>query len=195
MGLGTRRSDVRALDRQPSIIDWLRQWLPCKHPTVLWPDDWFDVGHGLGKGTVNHHGVWVSSESSNDWFIWHPPPALGEIAMEELSESRHKRSHLSHIVLLPRLMTFSWRRRLSKICDLVFEIPPGSRSFWPHTEHEPLVIGLTLRFSSVSPWQARFDPCILDLEGQLRRVWADPVGSERALLQQFCDTPRRMEGL
>jgi hypothetical protein len=52
-------------------------------------------------------------------------------------------------------MTFSWQKRLNKISDLVFEIPPGTREFWHHTEHEPLLIGLTLHFSARSPWQIK----------------------------------------
>jgi hypothetical protein len=30
------------------------------------------------------------------------------------------------VFLCPRLMTFAWRKKLFKICDLVFSIPPGS---------------------------------------------------------------------
>jgi hypothetical protein len=42
-------------------------------------------------------------------------------------------------------------KKLKKICDLVFELPPGARRVWPASEHEPLIIRLTLHFSSCSP--------------------------------------------
>jgi hypothetical protein len=92
-------------------------------------------------------------------------------------------------------MTFAWRRRLTKICHLVFEIPPGCRSFWPHYKHEPLIIGLTLRFAAVDPWQARYHAGILEVERELRRVWSSPPGIEWPILREFCRTPKRKEGL
>ncbi len=61
--------------------------------------------------------------------MWHPPPALADVAVEELEESRHKRKHLNHVFVSPRLMTFAWRKRLKKICDLVFEIPLDQEVF------------------------------------------------------------------
>jgi hypothetical protein len=137
----------------------------------------------------------LPNESKEDWFVWHPAPAVADIAMEELSESRHERSHLSHIILFPRLMTFTWRKKLSKIFDLVFEIPPGSRTFWPSSEHYPLVVGLTLGFASVRPWQVKFSTGILKLERHLRGVWSCSHGDEWPLLHKFCNTPQRLKCL
>jgi hypothetical protein len=105
-----------------------------------------------------------------------PPPALGDVAVEELEISRHKRNNLSHIFLCPRLMTYAWRKRLIKICDAVLSIPPGSRTFWPATEHEPLILGLTLRFSPCSPWQVKRCPQFLALAGELHGMWSRPEG-------------------
>jgi hypothetical protein len=73
--------------------------------------------------------VWISTEIKEGWFMWHPPPALADVAVEELEESRHKRKHLNHVFVSPRLMTFAWRKRLKKICDLVFEIPLDQEVF------------------------------------------------------------------
>jgi hypothetical protein len=69
----------------------------------------------------------MPSEAPPGWYIWNPPPALADIALEELDVSRHKWLHLNHVILLPQLMTYAWRTRLSKLCDLVFELPPGAR--------------------------------------------------------------------
>lgn len=92
-------------------------------------------------------------------------------------------------------MTFAWRKRLRKICDLVFELPPGARAVWPSLEHEPLVVGLTLRFSSSSPWQVKRATNLLDLERRLREVWCSPDRDERAILLEFCLSPERLDGL
>ncbi len=115
--------------------------------------------------------------------------------MDELEESRHKRKHLNHIFAAPRLMTFAWRKKLKKICDLVFELPPGARPCWPASQHEPLIIGLTLRFSLCSPWQVKRAGGILELERSLREVWKTKDSNERVVLRKFCNNPRRLEGL
>jgi hypothetical protein len=114
---------LSALDRQPSLINWLKEWVPGGQPIVLDPEHWFDRGHGTMSGTYGPHNVWLPTEGGEDWFVWHPAPSLGDVALEELAESKHKRSHLSHVVLCPRLMTYAWCRCLTKLCDLVFEIP------------------------------------------------------------------------
>jgi hypothetical protein len=62
-------------------------------------------------------------------------------------------------------------------------------------EHEPLIIGLTLHFSSSSPWQVRRREGILELEGMLREMWKTQNGSERAVLHEFCLSPQWMEGM
>jgi hypothetical protein len=134
-------------------------------------------------------------EGPASWFLWHPPPTLADVALDELEVSRHKRSHLTHIFIAPHLTTYAWRKRLSKVCDAVFELPPGARRCWPESEHEPLLIGLTLSFSLHRPWQARFQLGFLDLVWSLREMWARAEGSERGVLRQLCNTPERMGGL
>ena len=175
------------LDRQPSIKTWISSWLPEASPCWLTPEQWFYEGHGLGPGSCNELGYWYPSESAASWYIWSPPPAIADVAVEELDVSRHKRSYLNHVFLVPRLMTYAWRKRLSKVCDIVLEIPPGTRSFWPADEHEPLLLGLTLHFLPRSPWQAKFLPRILELGRELREVWHCQEGSERHLLCQLCN--------
>jgi hypothetical protein len=184
-----------ALDRQPEILNWLKSWVPFRSLIRLKIEDWYDKGHGLIGGSKDTYGVWMPTEMEEGWLIWDPPPAIADIAVEQLEESRHKRKHLNHIFVSPRLMTYCWRKKLSKICDVLFEIPPGARCFWPSCEHEPLIIGLTLRFALCSPWQVKRGTGILELEGSLREVWKTKDGHERTLLREFCLRPQRMEGM
>jgi hypothetical protein len=186
---------LSALDRQPSIVTWLCTWIPEQAAHFLSPDDWFDSGHGLQFGVTDSVGMWVSGETSTSWFVWSPPPSLADVALDELEESRHKRKHLNHLWIAPRLMTYLWQKQLHKICDIVFSIPPGSRPFWPLHEHEPLLVGLTLRFSVFSPWQTKFTTGVLDLERALSTVWASLGEHERDLLREFRLTPGRMDGM
>lgn len=181
-----------ALDRRPELLDWIAEWVPYPHITVLSCEDWYEKGHGVVGGCKNSEGIWMPKEMEEGWLLWSPPPAIAEVAVEELEVSRHKRKHINHIFVAPRLMTYHWRKKLQKVSDLVFEVPAGSREFWPVQEHEPLIVGLTLRFSSSSPWQVKRTGCVLELERLLREVWKSEDRDERSLLQQFCNTPRRM---
>ncbi len=52
--------------------------------------------------------------------------------------------------------------------DIVLEIPAGTRTFWPSSAHEPLVIGLTLCFAACYPWQLRQLETLLALGRKLR---------------------------
>jgi len=114
-----------ALDHQPGLVAWLTSWIPSKNPVFLTPQDWFDIGHGIQGGAPDSEGVWTPHEVPFDWMVWSPPPALADTALDELEVSRHKRKHINHVRVMPRLMTYCWQKRLSKICDLVFSIPPG----------------------------------------------------------------------
>jgi hypothetical protein len=193
----TRHFPLRflALERQPSVLQWLQSWIPGGTLTQLSIADWFDKGHGILGWATNASGWATPIECSSQWLLWSPLPALAEVLLDELDESRHKHKHLNHIIILPRLMTFAWRKRLKKLCDLVFELPPGARSCWPSTEHEPLIVGLTLHFSSSSPWQVKRATDVLALEWTVRAVWSAPDGDERTLLHEFCISPERLDSM
>jgi hypothetical protein len=183
------------LERQPNVLKWVRDWTGQSQLTPLQPEDWYERGHGWTSGEPDSNGLWMPTESGETWMLWVPPPAAADVALEELLNSRHKRDYINHVVVIPRLMTHLWRKRLHKLSDLVFEVPAGSRSFWPALEHEPLIVGLMLRFSLSSPWQIKYTDGILEVGGQLRRLWKEEEGSERAVLREFCQRPGRLEGL
>jgi hypothetical protein len=92
-------------------------------------------------------------------------------------------------------MTPKWRKRLQKLADLVFELPLGCYSFWPSLEHEPLIIGVVLRFSFCSPWQVKQHPRILEVERELRTVWKSEDGDPRSLLFELCQLPGVLNGV
>jgi hypothetical protein len=100
---------------------------------------------------------------SAQWFLWSPLPVAARAALEELAVFHHKQPYLNHIFLVPRLFTSQWRRLLHKTADVIFELPAGSRPAWPLLMHEPLVIGLTLRFAACPPFQLRHHPSVLEL--------------------------------
>jgi hypothetical protein len=184
-----------AMERSSKVLNWIRDWSGQDKLEPLRPDEWFDRGHGCRGGSKDSNGLWIPLESGETWLLWAPPPAAADVAMEELLSSRHKRDFINHIVIVPRLMTHLWRKKLHKLCDLVFEVPAGARSFWPACNHEPLIVGLMLRFSLSRPWQIKQTGGLLELGRELRSMWKVQEGSERSLLREFCELPRRMESL
>ena len=61
----------------------------------------------------------------NGKYLWAPAPAAAEAAVEELRNSRHKRTFPTHLFIVPRLMTPLWRKHLYKAYDLVVTLPVG----------------------------------------------------------------------
>jgi hypothetical protein len=179
---------LSAVARSPEVLDWVQLWCPAKGITVLEPEDWYSKGHGLQGGSKNAEGIWIPKESSDRWYLWMPPPAIADAALDELTTSRHKRSHLNHVFLCPRLMTQLWRKKLHKVADLIVEIPAGARTFWPRSMHEPLLLGLTFGFSPLPPWQLRYSEPVLEVGRQLREVWKDKERCERNILCELCNT-------
>jgi hypothetical protein len=45
----------------------------------------FERGHGKIEGDKNADGVWIPRESGESWILWSPPPALADIAVDELN--------------------------------------------------------------------------------------------------------------
>jgi hypothetical protein len=77
-----------ALDRQSSLLHWIRQWLPALDLLVLSPEDWFDKGHGVIGGTVDLiTKAWMPQEMGESWLLWQPPPPIAAEALEEMDSS------------------------------------------------------------------------------------------------------------
>jgi hypothetical protein len=96
-------------------------------------------------------------------FLWAPPPAAAYPAVDELALSRHKRTHLLHIFVCPRLCTHLWRKKLYKTADIVMELPPHKVPPWLLVMHEPLIIAFVLPFVSFLPWVLRSSAPVLEL--------------------------------
>jgi hypothetical protein len=99
---------------------------------------------------------WIP-EFKRGFYLWAPPPAAADVALEELHVACLKRQDSFHIIVVPRLMTPQWLKQLYKVSDITFKLPLGS-SPWLHAMYEPCMIGLTFPFLSVSPWQLRGMP-------------------------------------
>jgi len=178
-----------AIARHPPVLDWIRSWSPDHTITPLTPVQWYVTGHGLTDAQP------FPEESAGTWFAWVPAPAAARHALEELATSRHKRPFLNHIFVCPRLFTSRWRKLLYKLADVVLDFPAGSLPCWPLSMHEPLILGLILRFATVPPWQLRNHHSVLDLVRALQEMWPYMSGNERPLLRQLCQFPTTLEAL
>jgi hypothetical protein len=185
---------LSALDQSLSLFQWLSSWLP-EPVSPLTPEQWFTLGQGVSGGSKGENGMWSPAAANQSWFLWAPPPAAAATALQQLSISRHKRSHLNHVFVAPRLMTALWRKKLFKLADIVLELPAGCFDFWPSTCHEPLILGLTLRFIAHSPWTFRNTPKVLALGRQVRRLWGASERDVGSVLCELCQLPAVLDGM
>lgn len=163
---------LSALQREPTLHQWVSSWALTDGIPLCWlsPMDWFQSGHTSPRA------------------VWTPPPAAADAALSELAKAIHKRPHLEHIIIIPRLMTSRWRRLFGKISDLQFTVPLGC-SFWPHTQFEPLVVGVVFRFIRHRPWRLRGTPFMDHLARQLSNLPpADQTWGRHLLCKLFSFT-------
>jgi hypothetical protein len=129
-----------ALERHPPLNDWISSWGGGAAVEFLSPNDWFERGHDLLGGEFDKKGFWRHTVVQGT-YVWAPPPAAAEVALEQLRKARIKRQDSLHIFTCPRLMTPRWLRQLYKASDIVFQVPAGC-PYWPESMYEPLTIGL-----------------------------------------------------
>lgn len=112
-----------AIARQPGIMNCVRRLAPFKRITQLKIVDWYDKGHGLIGRMTTDSGVWMPTETREGWLVWDPPLAIADIVVEQLEASRHKQKHLSRVFISTRLMTFCWRKKLSRSATSYLKSP------------------------------------------------------------------------
>mmetsp|Transcript_39960 Transcript_39960/g.56309 ORF Transcript_39960/g.56309 Transcript_39960/m.56309 type:complete len:432 (+) Transcript_39960:3-1298(+) len=157
-----------ALERSPDLEDWISSWAGGD-PEFLQPIDWFRRGHDMDGGKLDEEGYWHPIIRSGT-FVWSPPPAAADVALEELRKARIKRTKSIHIFVCPRLMTPHWQRQMWRAADLVFTVPVVA-PFWPVSMHEPVLIGICLPFCRHYPWQLRGTPKMYHAQGKLRNLF------------------------
>ena len=92
----------------------MQDWTGQRDLRPLTPEEWFTLGHGVQGGASQAQGLWIPHETQNSWFLWTPPPAAADVAVEELLISRHKRTQLNHVFIVPHLSTHLCRRNCTR---------------------------------------------------------------------------------
>lgn len=168
----------RADTKGNELRTWITSWWGCD-AKVLWlnPTNWFDLPYRDG------------------YYVWSPPPAIADVALERLCKVRLKRPGLgAHLFIVPRLMTSRWRKQLTKAATFVFQIPVGS-AVWGSAQHEPLILAVCLPLSKHSPWNLRNTSLVGDLEGSLCEVFEHDGKRTGYLLRQFLRLATRLESM
>ena len=179
---------LSAGDRSPEFVHWLKTTLSYQGAPPLKDLDamgWFEEGHALCGGEINADGIWMPKYQTGR-YLWIPPPAGGLAAVEQLRRARLKRQASTHVFLIPRLFTSQWRKQLSRVSDVMFELPFLSGLWDEQIQHEPLTIAFVFPFLSFKPWQIKRAPAILGVARLLRSVWEENIQSLGPLLCQFC---------
>ena len=172
----------KVFDRSPEFMDWIKSWIDTSNSKFLKPQDWLWLGQGLSYTPwKNCDGVEMPQESSDDTFVWCPPPCIADIALEYLRKSILKRPDLYHIFCCPKTMTYCWRKHLLKNCDFYFYVDPG-HSFWPENQYESVLIAIFSPTLHCSPWSVKRSPKLLAMEGELRKLQFKKDESERSIL-------------
>ena len=151
---------------------------------MLKPDGWFVQGHDIGGWDHEPYRVPMPVLKSGH-FLWAPPPAVADVAIEQLRNARLKRQNSSHVVVIPKVMKYRWIGQLYKAADIVFELKAGYRTYWPSNTHESLLIGICFPFLSCKPWQLRNTPALLEVGRILRLLWKEEGTPEWDFLCTF----------
>jgi hypothetical protein len=159
---------LSAVQRSEKLRGWMQSWLGIQ-AEFLEPEDWFERDHDHDGGSKDGKGFW-RTKTRPGTFVWTPPPAAADVALEELRKARIKRQDSLHVVVVPCLLKSEWFRQLYKTCDLVFDVPPGS-DCWPTNMCEPVVIGIVFPFLSRAPWQLRRTPKMFQVARTMREMW------------------------
>ena len=180
-----------ALEVQTNLEDWLKSWLP-NHQDIelLSPSDWFVRGHDVAGYELNSDGIEIPSYRDGT-FIWAPPPAAADVAIEQLRKARHKRQKSLHVFVCPRLMKPVWYKQACKTADILFEIKP-THLFWSAEQHEPLIILICFPFLRFDPWQLRNSSPLLEVGRILRQVSKEGEATIGFILRELCLFTRRL---
>ena len=181
-----------ALQRSPSLLPWLKEVFGSALE-VLSPNDWYCRGHDHQGGKVDEKGFFRLNIKPG-LFLWHPPPAAADAAIEELRKARLKRRESTHIIVIPRLVTTLWLKQLYKTADFLINVT-NTHPFWPAPMLEPLILAIVFPYSKHPPWQLKSTPKLLHSQREVHRMLQTHPLDGRDILQKFYSSTIRLPRL
>ena len=126
------RLNETAFYRSPKRFERFQALTKGLNFTFLEPHQWFDEYHDYRN------------------YVWFPPPAAVDAAVDLLNKARHKRPESLHLVVVPRLMTGRCRHALTRTSDVYFRM--DWEDCWPLSFHyEPGLCFVCLPTAVASP--------------------------------------------
>jgi hypothetical protein len=165
-----------ALEQNPEVLDWIRSWTGVLNLEVLSPEGWYTNGHKQGN------------------FLWNPPPASADAAVEQLYEDVHKRPQCTHVFIAAFMMTNRWRKQMLKATDLKFFLKPECH-IWDSSYHEPLGLFINLPLFRHEPWSMRYTDPVVELESSLRSIPCNDILQKGNILSRFLEQVRKLDAM
>jgi hypothetical protein len=79
------------------VLEWIHSCAGVLQLEVISPEGWYIDGHKQGN------------------FLWDPPPAVADAAVDKICEAVHNRPQCTHL-----FMTNWWQKKMLKATDLKF---------------------------------------------------------------------------
>ena len=95
--------------------------------------------------------------------------------VEQLCRNYYLREKSSHIVCLPILISYMWRKQLSKVVDLIVTLS-FDKTMWPRANHERLILVIVFPFAHRRPWKLQGTQFVVDCERDMQKVWEKEEG-------------------
>jgi hypothetical protein len=184
---------LSAVDRHESMRTWLLSWIGSEME-ILTPEGWYGRGHDHDGGEKDQMGVWRLNTRPGV-FVWAPPPAAAEVAIEQLRRALIKRQESTHVFICPRLLFPEWSKQLHKASDLVVMLPAGIDQGWPKSMLEPLTIGFVFPFLSCQPWRRKGTPKMLHLGRTLPGMWKTEEVDASHILRELFENQRKLSSM
>ena len=162
---------LSARQRQPGRIESFVSFLTERDkvkPVFLEAEDWFVVPF-----------------TQDGTFVWCPPPAAADVAVELMAEAIHLRPWNTHIFICPVLMTGKWRKLAGKASDLSITLPFDDE-FWPaDCEYERLSLAISFPLLNRAPWRVKRTDFCLRQQDQMHRLQRCLFAQARNHLRKF----------
>jgi len=179
--------NLSAFERSCTLKDWVLDWSGSKS-FVLEPKHWFYEAHDL---RTNDQTIPGDARIESSTYLWSPPPAIADVALEQLRYARLKRQSSIHIFIVPKLFLNLWRRQFYKVMELVLIVPPHL-SFWPSSMFEPLLIGFCFPLIRFKPWTIKGTPKLVSVEREMQKMWSEKGVDGRDCLREFLLVIRKL---
>ena len=131
------------------------------------PEHWFLEAHDLRYEGLNRELNIVPGT-----YVWTPPPAVTEVAIEQLRSAVLKRQRSFHVMIVPKLFFGVWRQQLCKCADMILYLPAGL-TCWPKEMHEPLILAFVFPFIRFQPWCLKGTPKVYAMARKMQALWKE----------------------